>query len=233
MIDENETDVCTVVSCMPFPVHKNIPHVNPGFFFIPEVKDGFKDYAILHVGPATCYWYAGNELGPNGDGWINRRMLSRELAEAIARDEIHSCINITAGHAQPAITFFTGRLSKTDIIVHHAKVLDSIREMQKRWFVELVRQADIDFAQMKSPGVVSELQRKAAKALNLRNKPWDIDAEVENVTTCPMCASLVSPAAIICMSCNYVLNKEVWAANKDRFIGSHVGNLTPTGNERK
>ena len=44
---------------------------------------------------------------------------------------------------------------------------------------------------MKSPGVVSELQRKAAKALNLRNKPWDIDAEVENVTACPMCQFLL------------------------------------------
>ena len=223
MISENEHDVCTIVSCMPFPVHKNIPHVMPSFYYVPEVREVFSDLSVVHIGPATCYWYAGNELGPNGDGWINRPMLSREIAEAIVRDEIHSCINITAGHAQPAIAFFSGRFSKAEIVLSRHKELEDIREMQKRWFMELVRQADIDYAQMKSPGVVSELQRKAAYALNLRNKPWDIVAEVENVTACPMCQSIVSPKAIICTSCKYVLNEAVWEANKDRFVaGANV-----------
>ena len=49
-----------------------------GFHYIPEVKDGFNDCAILHIGPAVCHWYAGNELGPNSDGWISRPMLSQE-----------------------------------------------------------------------------------------------------------------------------------------------------------
>ena len=84
--------------------------------------------------------------------------------------------------------------------------------------MELVRQADIDYAQIKSPGVVSELQRKAAKALNLRNKPWDINSEVENVMACPMCQAIVNPKAIICSSCNYVINKDLWELNKDRFV---------------
>jgi len=214
----NDHDICTVVSCMPFPVHKNIPHVNPSFYYVPEVLDGFNDCVLVHIGPATCWWYAGNELGPGGDGWISRPMLSREIAEALVRDEVNSCINISVGYSQPAITFFPGRLQKSDVVLGQVKRLEEIREMQKRWFMELVRQADIDYAQIKSPGVVSELQRKAAKALNLRNKPWDINSEVENVMACPMCQTIVNPKAIICSNCNYVLDKALWEQNKDRFV---------------
>jgi hypothetical protein len=220
MVDPNELDVCTVVSCLPFAVYKRLAHVNPGFHHIPEVKDVFNDCAILHIGPATCHWYAGNDLGPNGDGWISRPMLSREIAESVVNDEIRSCINITIGHAQPAIMYFNGRLEKPEVVLSKQIDLRRIREMQKLWFIELVRQADIDYAQIKSPGCVSELQRKAAKALNLRNKPWDIDAAVENVTTCPMCQSLVNPQAIVCMNCKYVLNQKLWEENKDRFVAS-------------
>ena len=222
---ETEFDITTVVSCMPFPVHKNIPHVLPGFYYIPEVKDCFNDCSVVHIKPAVCHWYAGNDLGPNGDGWISRPMLSREIAEAIVRDEVQSCINITVGHSQPAIMLFNGKLDKTEIVLTKQKELTVIREMQKKWFMELVRQADIDYAQMKSPGVVSELQRKAAKALNLRNKPWDIEAEVENITTCPMCQAIVSPQAIICSQCKYVINQKLWEENKDRFV-SIAPNIT-------
>ena len=110
---------------MPFPVHKIIPHVNPSFYYVPEVIDGFNDCNITHIGPAVCWWYAGNELGPGGDGWISRPMLSREIAEALVRDEVSSCINISIGHSQPAIMFLNGALTKQDVIKDHWKQLDS------------------------------------------------------------------------------------------------------------
>lgn len=209
-------DITTVVSCMPFPVHKTIPHVNPGFHHIPEVKDVWKECEIYHVGPAVCHWYSGNEQGPNGDGWIQRTMLSQEIAEAIVRDEIVSCINVVMGFAQPAITFFIGQVSKQEVVLKYHEKLDAIRELQKNWFKELVNQADIDFAKIGSPGVVSDLQRKAAKALNLRRE-WDIDMQIANAMQCPACNAVVSPSAVVCTHCRYILDEKLWSKMKDRF----------------
>ena len=87
---------------------------------------------------------------------------SREIAEAIVRDEIHSCINITAGHSQPAITYFTGKLTKPDVVLGQVKKLEEIREMQKRWFIELVRQADIDLCSNEVAGCSIRITKKSS-----------------------------------------------------------------------
>jgi len=223
MEEQYEGHICTVVSCLPFVVNKNIPHCYPGNFRIPEVKDVWKDIELLHVGSTMCQYYVGGEAGDRNDGWIKKTIPSEELAQAICMDEVASCIDITLGIAQPAIFWLHNKLTPEEVILKHYDKIKEVREQQKRWFIELVRQADIDFGKIKSPGAVSELQRKAAKFLNLR-KEWDIDVQVENIMACPSCNEIVNPAAIMCKNCKYILNESVYKTMKDRFATPEVVN---------
>jgi len=213
-----EGQICTVVSCLPFRVNKNIPHCYPGNFTMPEVKNVFKECEILHVGPTLCQFYVGGEAGDNNDGWIKKTIPSNELAESIARDEVSSCINITPGVVQPAIFWLEGKIDVEKVVLLHHDKLDQYREMQKRWFIELIREADIDFSKLKSPGVVSDLHRKAARALNLK-RDWDTETVINNIMTCPSCQAIVNPLAMVCSNCKYIINEELYKANAGRFMG--------------
>jgi hypothetical protein len=212
-------NISTVVSCLPFVVNKNIPHCYPGNFRIPEVKDVFKECEILYVGNVICQFYVGGDVGENSDGWLKKTIPSDEIAAAICRDEVGSCINIIPGVAQPAILWLTGFVSKEEVVLKHHARLEDVRAQQKRWFIELVNEADKDYAKLRNPGVVSKLQRRAAQILGLK-KEWDIETAVADIAQCPMCQATVNPAAIMCSNCRYILNEEVYKVNKDRFMTS-------------
>lgn len=214
--------ICTVVSCLPFRVNKNIPHFYPGNFTIPEVKDVFKDIELLYVGTSICKFYIGgdrNETGNRDDeGWITKATNSDEVARAICVDEVMSCVDIIPDVAQPAIFWIDGYVNKEEVILKHYEKVKSAREMQRKWFIELVNEADKDYAKLRSPAAVSELQKKAARFLGLK-KDWDIETVIEQIAQCPSCLATVHPEAKMCQTCRYILDKKWYAENKEFFMG--------------
>jgi len=212
----SDADVCTVVSCAPFTINKNVPHMSPGNFYVPAADNPLTDINVLYVERAITHFYVGNEAGDKGDGWVSRVVPADDLALAIVRDEITSAIEVEPGAAQPGIFWLRGKVSKAEIILKYKEKLEVAREQQKRWFIALVKRADTDWAKIKSPGVVSDLQRKASRALQLK-KEWDIEQTVADMANCPMCQKIINPESVIC-SCGFILNKEIYQKNKDNFV---------------
>jgi hypothetical protein len=206
---DNE-DRSTVISICPFPVTKTIPHTNPGNFYIDPCGDN-EEFKFLVVKQATTLVYMDIERG-----YQPRDILSAELARAIVEDHINSSLKATRGHAEPGLFWARGEFDAVSIKKSLTKELEISKERQKRWFIALVDQADIDWAKTHSPRSISDLQRTAAKKLQLR-KEWDTARIVSEIANCPACQAIVHPQAFLC-NCGYILDIVKYEKNSAMFV---------------
>jgi hypothetical protein len=110
----------------------------------------------------------------------------------------------------------------TDVKVVNEKFrgqLSVIRAQQNAWFKNLVDIADDTWSKIRSPLGIFDLQRTAARSLNL-NREWLVELPPDTPPIapqlCPVCKSQVNPGALKCMHCGHVINKVEY----DKLVGA-------------
>jgi hypothetical protein len=94
---------------------------------------------------------------------------------------------------------------------HYKTILTAEKKMVE-WFRRLVRMADDDWAVLPQHQQISDIQRTAAKYVNVE-RPW-LSRDVSESKRCPACMSIVQSAAAVCFACKAILNAESYAKMK-------------------
>jgi hypothetical protein len=200
-------DTSTVVSILPVPLSEVKPGLIPATYQIGAVRDPSKEVQILVVARARFPVYI-DETRPA----LIVPEPSDRVAESICRDFKVSMAHVEAGVSEPGLFWLKDRreadaiLSGTD--KEGREELVKYRVLQTEWFKRLVSEADDYWSHARSRRMISDLQRKACKILNLERE-WNLDSEVERqLSACKFCFALVHPSAIVCPSCRGILNME-------------------------
>lgn len=192
----------TVVSILPYEIRESKPNLYPGNFTIPAgsiLKPG-----LLKVTHSRFYIpmaFGAPAMAAHSPAY--------EVARSIVNDYVTSLLGANED-CRPGIfvvdrIFSSVREAASELIAE----LPAILEAQRKWFFSLVNTADAEFNQYhQNPQVVSDLQRMAARELNLKNKPWLQDFTQLSLNNCPACYTSVNDKAVICPNCRYVLNAD-------------------------
>jgi len=139
------------------------------------------------------------------------------VAESIVMDHKKSImLGYSPGEAEPGIDWVPGAFdvdSKGEKIeisqgkklfaAQHAAVLEQMKRLQMNWYKVLVGLADDDWNRYHMHRFITKLQRTAATTLNLLNKEWMLETEIERaLSRCKFCFTNIHPEAIICFSCH-------------------------------
>jgi hypothetical protein len=199
-ISEKRRDVATVFSLLPVPLLEKKPGLYPSEFRIPATTER-GDFNVLLVEEGIHYvpqleHPAYRASTPAG-----------EIARSIVQDYKEGSLGLDED-AEPGLFWTYGVYSKELAKIELRVELHEAVVKQSRWFVNLVRIADVEWAQ--HPGnhnVITVLMRHAATALGLE-KEWLVNPDNLALVYCPVCRNNVSPKAVVCGSCHAILRPE-------------------------
>jgi len=209
-------DVSTVVTMLPYPLLEIKPGLIPERWKIPAAPDG--GYLLFPVQRCFHPVYI-DENRP--------RLIVPDPSDVVANSivEDHKCAMLGYVHleAEPGLAWVNGEY-RDDESGHrafesmHNDLLKELREMQSKWFRNLVAIADDDWARYRQHKFVTSLQRTAAMSLSLVNREWLLDHRIEEaLSKCKFCFTQVHPQACICYSCHGILDMERY---KIEFLGA-------------
>lgn len=184
----------TIVSIYPMALAEVKPGLYPGRFEIPAAKDSTKP-VLFPVGDSVTYTYI--PLSKNKH--VMTVIPAIEVAASICMDFRIACLGYQE-FAYPGLGWISGKVNKAP-----EDLVRSLNEAQNAWFMSLVKLADDDWARNKQQKAISDIQRFAAKALNLRRE-W-VDVLVVN-QNCPACGSQIRPEAFVCPNCRVIIDPE-------------------------
>jgi hypothetical protein len=116
-------------------------------------------------------------------------------------------------HSKPGLFYVEGAYTDPDEVVKKfPKKIKEAEEMQRTWFKTLVKIADDDWARSPQHKHIGDLQRAAARYLNLE-RAW-LDIDINSTVKCPACMSIVSTEAAVCFACKAVLDPAKFAKMK-------------------
>jgi hypothetical protein len=119
---------------------------------------------------------------------------AREVAEDIARE-----LNGDSGEGSFHGVFVAAGEAPTEGELAEAR--RRLEEFQRR----LVAAADLEWERTHNPMFITDLERRAARELNLE-KPWLYDSKP--LAECPVCAEKIKHGVAVCKSCGAILNPE-------------------------
>jgi methionyl-tRNA synthetase len=90
---------------------------------------------------------------------------------------------------------------------HYKTLLEAEKKMVE-WFRRLVRMADDDWAVLPQHQQISDIQRTAAKYVNVE-RPW-LATDVSESKRCPACRTIVQTASAVCFACKFILDEEAY-----------------------
>jgi len=162
------------------------------------------DFVTLHIKDNSYALYLDNERGS--------RLIPEPVsvfADAIVNDFIIAQIEIDAPtNSFPGLFWVYNKQSRDDIKKTHAVQLAQNIQNQIRWFQRLVRRADSDWQMFHQHNVIADVQRLAARHLNLEREWVHATVDMGN-DRCPACSSvLMRPVPVICPTCQCILDKE-------------------------
>ena len=161
------------------------------------------DFVTVYIKDNTYALYLDNERGS--------RLIPEPVsvfAESICQDFIVAQIEIDATtSAFPGIFWVYNHQSREQIKKEHGAKLATALENQIRWFQRLVRRADSDWQMFHQHNVIADMQRQAAKCLNLEREWVHALVDLGN-ERCPACSSiLMSPPPVVCPTCQCILDE--------------------------
>jgi hypothetical protein len=115
----------------------------------------------------------------------------------------------TGPESRPGVFWLPEKYTVAEIKAKFAEDLKEADRLQRNWFSTLVTMADNDFTRTGNTRAVSDLQKFAARYLNLE-RPWLLDLSGEFIR-CPYCTTQIRSAAAICPNCRSVLKPELVA----------------------
>lgn len=198
----NPLDRSTVVSILPKQISERKPTCQPGFF---EIPPGTYDRpGILVVGPSS-WWREIDENQPLLELPVN----SIQIADSIVTDYMNGLLACNMGDMKPGLFYVPGEFTVEKLKKDHQPLLDKAQQVQRKWFLELIKIADILWSRSQgNPLSISEDARMACRELNISNKPWLSDIQSMELIRCVACGSLRNPAYPICQSCHAIVDKK-------------------------
>jgi hypothetical protein len=188
----------SIISISPFETTEEKP-IARGRFIIPAAeKDGF---VIVIINDSS---YIQRLTATNMN--IQVPVAAELIARSIVDDFVLTTIEATS-EAHPGMMWVPGKLTKTEVVMHHTEALDALKVKQIRWFENLCRKADDDWSQYRHHGLISDHQKYAAKYLG-HEAEWLVEYNQNaGMMDCPACFSKIDARAIVCINCKAVLDR--------------------------
>lgn len=217
------SDVCTVVSIFPLTLRESRAQI-PAEHIIK--KGTFENPTLYYVGPGINNIYIGFDRP-----MIPTPVTAQEIARSLVEDYKRSCLAFRDDDCGPGLFWSNAKLTDIDILglknasefsdepKPHFHQLGSedgkfvnpllrAKKAQEAWFSALVAMADDDYAKTGRPGIISDLQRLAAKSLGL-SREWLNNAVIKSVS-CPFCGSSIRDNVAVCAVCRNVVNEALY-----------------------
>lgn len=194
----------TVISICPFPISEFKPGLFPNTYNLDAVKPG--DIGILNI-PDTVYY---KHRIPVVGNVITVPVPATQLAESIVADRMTGQL-LYSETSKPGLFWVKGTYNKTEVRVKFAAELAVANLLQKQWFADLVKLADDDWNEHHQHKYISDLQRHAAKDLNLE-RDWLVSVITDVDKKCIACYSNMHINAAICPTCK--TDQEEFAAKR-------------------
>lgn len=194
----------SIVSIVPFPINEEKHGIYPGFFQIPASVEGIPE--ILVIGESIHF------IEVDVDKSISVTNPSYKVADSVVKDYIESMLGASGpNNSGPGIFWAPGRLDVGSVYKTCAVELKAAQVRQHNWFLSMVSIADDDWEKTHQHRVITDMQRFAAKSLNL-DRPWIMQIkDSTNSIKCPGCGTQVSSGVVVCAICKCILDKEKYS----------------------
>lgn len=197
-------DIATVVSILPFAVQESKPGLAPGDFFIPP---GSPDKPRFFIVTKAQIRMMDQDFRP-----FMMDIPKFDVAKDVANSYAVAQIGFSP-ESKPGLIAVPGKItSLTQLKKDFNRQYTEAVLHQRNWFEVLVKMADDDWARMPQHKHINDLQRTAARTLNLERE-WLLE-EIHMNAKCPACMSTVSKEAAVCFACKAVLNEDKYKAIK-------------------
>lgn len=198
----NPLDKSTVVSILPKSLYERKATIQPGIF---EMKPGtYENPALLVVGPSS-WWREVDENQP----LLEIPVSSIQVADSIVRDYCNGLLACNMSDQMPGLFYVPGEFTVERLKKECSNLLLKAQSNQKKWFLELIRIADVLWSRSNgNPLSISDDARLACKELNIQNKPWLGDVQSAELVRCVACGNLRNPQYPICQTCHAIIDKK-------------------------
>jgi hypothetical protein len=198
----NPLDKSTVVSILPKYISERKATIQPGVF---EIKPGtYENPAILVVGTSS-WWREVDE----GQPLLEIPVSSIQVADSIVRDYCNGLLACNMSDQMPGLFYIPGEFDVIRLKKDHSALLTKAQQTQKKWFMELIKIADILWSRSNgNPLSISDDARLACKELNITQKPWLGDLQTAELVRCVACGSLRNQMFPVCQTCHAVVDKK-------------------------
>lgn len=198
----NPLDKSTIVSILPKLISERKATIQPGFF---EILPGTFDKPSILVVGSSSWWREIDESQP----LLEIPVSSIQIADSIVRDYMNGLLACNMSDQTPGLFYVPGEYSAERIRKEHMPLLISAMANQRKWFLELIKIADILWSRTQgNPLAISDDARIACRELNISNKPWLGDAQTMELVRCIACGALRNPAFPICQACHAIVDKK-------------------------
>lgn len=198
----NPMDKSTVISILPKEIHEVKHTIQPGIFHVPA--GNFDKPGVLVLGPSS-WWREIDEEQP----LLEIPVSSIQVADSVVRDYCNGLLACNMNDLMPGIFYIPGEWNVEKLKKEQMPLLLKYQAIQKRWFLELIKIADILWSRSNgNPLAISDDARLACKELNISNKPWLGDLQTAELVRCIACGALRNQLFPICQSCHAIVDKE-------------------------
>jgi hypothetical protein len=199
--EPNPLDKSTVISILPKEINEVKHTIQPGRFYIPP--GSYDKPSILVVG-SSSWW---RELDPD-QPLLEIPVSSVQIADSIVRDYCNGLLGCNMGDVMPGLFFIPGEISITKLKTEYKSLLDKALERQKKWYLELVKMADVLWARTNgNPLAVADDMRLAARELGIE-KEWIKDFQNIQLVRCVACGSMRNPNFPVCPICKAIADPD-------------------------
>jgi hypothetical protein len=190
------------------------PGLTPASFSLPE--SNLTKPEVLVIGSASF------EVAAQEGRTFKMVVPAMDLAKSIV-DDFNLSLPQVAPEAYPALFWISGEFNYEDVYNEKTKKVSEYfqylaqpyLDKQDRWFQRLVQSANSDWTRFnKNPQTISDLHRKAARALGLTSNEieWIEIRAINAGDRCPACRMPKIPGAIICAHCKAIFDKKAYEA---------------------
>lgn len=214
-----DTSCATIISIFPHQLPpERKPGLNPSEFAIP--RGSYDNPQGLIITDNVFYNVDPDILSDAKDRQLIRVPVKpMELAQSIIQDYVNGLVFVDS-EGMPGLFPVKGDFIKSEEIKE--RFIEQIKEMdhvQRVWFHRLVDDANDIYSKSKNGNAISDLQRTAAKYLDIE-ADW-LRKEIQP-SRCPYCKSPINEGAIVCTTCNQILNELEYDKIKGRAAKGDV-----------
>lgn len=196
----NPLDKSTVVSILPKLISERKATIQPGIF---ELNPGTFDAPSILVVGTSSWWREVDENQP----LLEIPVSSIQVADSIVKDYCNGLLACNMGDQMPGLFYVPGEYTVERLKKEHTPLLTAALVRQKKWFMELIRIADILWSRSNgNPLSISNDARLACKELNITAKPWLGDLQTSELVRCVACGSLRNANFPICQTCKAIVD---------------------------